>query len=50
MPRTVGFAPHVAADLLKAAREAGVDRVMPRSQFAKQLEGGLKDWLTPPVS
>ena len=47
MPKTVGFGSHVAADLLNAARAAGCDRVMPRSQFVKELETDLKEWLTP---
>ena len=36
-PETVGFGPHVKVDQLKAAREAGIDQVMPRSQFSEQL-------------
>ncbi|MHC4876116.1 MAG: hypothetical protein ACYTGL_06425 [Planctomycetota bacterium] len=36
-PVTVGFGPHVKVDQLKAAREAGFDHVMPRSQFSEQL-------------
>jgi CheY-like chemotaxis protein len=47
VPRTVAFGSHVEADILRAAREAGCDRVMPRSQFVKELETGLADWLTP---
>ncbi|MBX9623952.1 MAG: hypothetical protein K2X82_09105 [Gemmataceae bacterium] len=46
-PRTVAFGSHVAADLLKAARQAGCDRVLPRSQFVKELEAELAGWLTP---
>ena len=49
MPRTVAFGSHVEAELLRAARAAGVDRVMPRSQFVKELETGLRDWLRPNV-
>lgn len=49
MPRTVAFGSHVEAETLRAARQAGVDRVMPRSQFVKELEAGLKEWLTPPA-
>ena len=33
----VGFASHVASDLIAAAREAGCDQVMARSAFTKQL-------------
>jgi hypothetical protein len=47
MPRVTSFGSHVAAELLRAAREAGCDLVLPRSQFVKELEGSLKDWLTP---
>jgi CheY-like chemotaxis protein len=47
MPRTVAFGSHVEAETLKAARQAGCDRVMPRSQFVKELEAGLAEWLTP---
>jgi CheY-like chemotaxis protein len=34
---TVGFVSHVQADLIAAAREAGVDEVMARSQFTMKL-------------
>src|SRR5690606_3400936 len=37
-PRVVGYGPHVAAALLKAARQAGCDPVMPRSQFFERLD------------
>ena len=46
MPRVIAFGSHVDVDLLAAARQAGCDRVMPRSQFVKQLETGLKEWLS----
>ena len=45
MPRVVAFGSHVDAERLRAARAAGCDRVMPRSQFVRDLEGGLKAWL-----
>ena len=45
MPRSVAFGSHVEAETLRAARRLGCDLVMPRSQFAEQLEGSLKDWL-----
>jgi DNA-binding NarL/FixJ family response regulator len=48
MPRAVAFGSHVAADTLRAAREAGCDQVMPRSQFVAELEANLAGWLTPP--
>jgi len=50
MPRVIAFGSHVEADVLKAARQAGCDRVMPRSLFAKELEGSIAQWLSPGVS
>ena len=47
MPRVVAFGSHVEAETLKAARAAGCDLVLPRSKFVKELEGSLKEWLTP---
>jgi PleD family two-component response regulator len=35
--RTVGYASHVQADVINAAREAGVTEVMARSAFAQRL-------------
>jgi len=35
--RTIGFASHVHVDLINAARQAGADQVLPRSQFAGHL-------------
>jgi CheY-like chemotaxis protein len=46
MPRVIAYGSHVEAEVLRAARQAGCDRVMPRSQFAKELEGQIADWLT----
>jgi CheY-like chemotaxis protein len=34
---TVGFVSHVETDLIKRAREAGCDHVVPRSAFAQML-------------
>ena len=34
---TVGFVSHVHTELIEAARHAGVDNVMARSQFAERL-------------
>jgi DNA-binding NarL/FixJ family response regulator len=39
--RTIGFASHVHVDLIRAARAAGADEVLARSQFA----GGLAEIL-----
>lgn len=47
MPKIVAFGSHVEAEILRAAREAGCDLVLPRSQFVKLLETSLKEWLTP---
>ena len=44
--RAIGFASHVHADLIAAARGAGADQVMPRSAFA----GNLADILTSGLS
>jgi DNA-binding NarL/FixJ family response regulator len=35
--RAIAFASHVHVDLIDAARRAGADQVMPRSQFAGNL-------------
>ncbi len=40
----IGFGSHVDVEMLKAARAAGCDRVMPRSQFVKELEAKLPEW------
>jgi CheY-like chemotaxis protein len=45
MPRVIAYGSHVQADVLRAARQAGCDRVMPRSQFAEELEGQIGEWL-----
>jgi len=45
MPRVVAYGSHVEADVLRNARKAGCDRVMPRSQFVKELEVDLANWL-----
>lgn len=45
MPRVVAYGSHVEADTLRAARRAGCDLVMPRSQFVAELEQSLGQWL-----
>jgi CheY-like chemotaxis protein len=45
MPRVIAYGSHVEAAVLKAARQAGCDRVMPRSQFVEELEGKIAEWL-----
>jgi CheY-like chemotaxis protein len=42
--RIVGYGSHVAADVLKAAREAGCDLVLPRSKFVEDLNRDLSIW------
>ena len=46
MPRVIAYGSHVLAEALRAARQAGCDRVMPRSQFAELLEGEIAAWLS----
>jgi len=50
MPKVIAFGSHVDVETLRAAREAGCDLVMPRSQFVKRLEGDLKGWFGEPRS
>ena len=38
----VGFVSHVDADTIAKARDAGVDRVLPRSRFVAELEEILR--------
>jgi CheY-like chemotaxis protein len=45
MPRVVAYGSHVEADVLRQARKAGCDRVLPRSQFVEELERDLASWL-----
>jgi FixJ family two-component response regulator len=40
----VGYGSHVAANVLKEARAAGCDLVLPRSQFVGELEKSLPIW------
>jgi CheY-like chemotaxis protein len=47
MPRVTAYGSHVEAEVLRAARKAGCDRVLPRSQFVEELEGAIGEWLTP---
>ena len=44
MPRLIAYGSHVDAESLKAAKQAGCDHVMARSQFVKQLETHLARW------
>ena len=49
MPRLVAYGSHVDAATLRAAREAGCDVVLPRSQFVEKLPHDLAAWMTPSV-
>lgn len=42
----VAYGSHVDTATLKAARAAGCDYVMPRSQFVEELPKALPGWLT----
>ena len=43
--RVVAYGSHVDTATLKAARAAGCDEVMPRSQFVERLPMHLNDWI-----
>jgi len=45
MPNVVAYGSHVEAEVLRAARKAGCDCVLPRSQFVIELESALARWL-----
>ena len=44
-PRIVAYGSHVDTATLKAARAAGCDEVMPRSQFIERLPSQLNEWV-----
>lgn len=44
--RIAAYGPHVDVAGLKAAREAGCDPVLPRSQFAEHMDSVLRTWLS----
>jgi CheY-like chemotaxis protein len=46
-PRIVAYGSHVDAAGLRAARTAGCDVVLPRSQFVEELPHKLSEWLAP---
>jgi DNA-binding NarL/FixJ family response regulator len=48
MPRVIAYGSHVEAAVLSAARRAGCDSVMPRSQFVEELETKIAEWLGAP--
>jgi CheY-like chemotaxis protein len=43
-PCIVGYGSHVDAATLHAARQAGCDRVLPRSRFVEELPRALPSW------
>ncbi|SRR5260370_42164109 len=43
-PYLVAFGSHVDAATLNAARQAGCDRVLPRSKFVEELPSALPGW------
>lgn len=45
MPRVTAYGSHVEAAALRAARQAGCDRVLPRSAFVDELEAKIGEWL-----
>jgi CheY-like chemotaxis protein len=49
MPRVTAYGSHVEAAVLRAARHAGCDRVLPRSQFVEELAGKIAEWLAKPA-
>jgi CheY-like chemotaxis protein len=44
-PVVIGYGSHVDTAALKAARAAGCDRVLPRSQFVEKLPVELPRWM-----
>jgi DNA-binding NarL/FixJ family response regulator len=46
-PNIVAYGSHIDTATLKAARAAGCDLVMPRSQFVEELPRDLATWMTP---
>ena len=44
-PSLVGYGSHVDAATLKAARDAGLDVVWPRSKFVDELATALPEWV-----
>ena len=48
MPRITAYGSHVEVELLRSAREAGCDLVLPRSKFVKDLDSQIATWLSSP--
>jgi CheY-like chemotaxis protein len=45
MPRVIAYGSHVDTEVLRAARAAGCDPVLPRSKFVEDLPQELPSWL-----
>lgn len=45
-PTLVGYGSHVDKQSLQAAKQAGFDVVMPRSQFTERIESDMASWLS----
>jgi CheY-like chemotaxis protein len=45
MPQVIAYGSHVEAAVLRAARQAGCGRVLPRSQFVEELDAKIGEWL-----
>jgi DNA-binding response OmpR family regulator len=43
-PRVIAYGSHVDTETLRAARAAGCDEVMPRSQFVERLQRQFTEW------
>jgi CheY-like chemotaxis protein len=50
VPRVVAYGSHVETEVLRAARAAGCDPVLPRSKFVEELPRALPQWLSAPAS
>lgn len=50
MPKLVAYGSHVDVAGLRAAREAGCDLVLPRSQFVELLPQQLATWMAPSMA
>lgn len=48
MPQVIGYGSHVQTEILRQARLARCNRVLPRTQFVEELEREILNWLTPP--
>lgn len=46
IPHVIAYGSHVQVEALRAARQAGCDRVMPRSQFFEELARATATWFS----